>query len=172
MSCLLTAGYALGCKDNTGGIKYFLVSNFSGATTYAYGSLGEITGGTSTPTTWYKVEQRNEVGDFTQAGQHNVANGTNYWDQTAIMTLYKYQASIRNLLYTMAQTRLSVIAVDQNGNAFLLGETNGADLTASTGSAGKAYGDLNGSIVTVLAKEPSPARQISATYFGTLSVTP
>lgn len=169
MSCLLTNGYSLGCKDNTGGIQKFFIGNFSAATTFTYDADGVITGGTSAPTL-YTFEQRNEVGEFTQEGQHSVENGTNFWNQTAVLTLYKYQASIRNLLYTMAQSRLQVIALDQNGKYFLMGEQNGADMTASTGSAGKAYGDLNGSTVTLLAKEPSPAREISSTYFASLTI--
>lgn len=169
MSCILENGYALGCKDNTGGIQEFYIGNFSGVTTYAVDSTGIVTGGTNAPI-FYRFEQRNEVGEFTQEGQHSVENGTNFWNQTSVMTLYKYQASIRNLLYTMAQTRLQVIVLDQNGKYFLIGEQNGADMTASTGSAGKAYGDLNGSTFTLLAKEPSPAREISSTYFATLTI--
>lgn len=169
MACLLTNGYALGCKDNTGGIKTFYIGNFSAITTYTYDANGIITGGTSAPT-FYTIEQRNEVGEFTQEGQHSVENGTNFWNQNIMGTLYKYQASIRNLLYTIAQTQVQVIVLDQNGNYFLVGEQNGGDLVASTGNAGKAYGDLNGSTFTILAKEPSPARQIGSTYFGTLTI--
>jgi uncharacterized protein GlcG (DUF336 family) len=76
------------------------------------------------------------------------------------------------LLYTIAQTRVQIIVLDQNGKYFLVGEQNFADLTASSASAGKAYGDLNGSKVTLLAKEPSPAREVSSTYFGTLTIVP
>lgn len=169
MSCILANGYALGCKDNTGGVQKFFIGNFSATTVYSEDSTGVITGGTVVPT-FYTFEQRNEVGEFTQEGQHSVENGTNFWNQTCNLTLYKYQASIRNLLFTMAQTQLQVIVLDQNGKYFLIGEQNGADMTSSTGSAGKAYGDLNGSTFTLLAKEPSPAREISSTYFASLTI--
>ena len=98
MSCLLTNGYSLGCKDNTGGIQKFFIGNFSAATSFSYDADGVITGGTSVPTL-YTFEQRNEVGEFTQEGQHSVENGTNFWNQTAVLTLYKYQASIRKIPY-------------------------------------------------------------------------
>lgn len=169
-TCLFTAGYTLGCKDNTGGIQKFYIANASGAS-YTYDSTGLITGGTAVPA-FYTFQQRNEVGEFNQEGAHSVENGTNFWNQTCVLTLYKNQASIRNLLYTIAQTRVQIIVLDQNGKYFLVGEQNFADLTASSASAGKAYGDLNGSKVTLLAKEPSPAREISSTYFGTLTIVP
>lgn len=168
-TCLFTAGYSLGCKDNTGGIQKFYIANFSAVTSYTYDSTGQITGGTAVPT-WYTFEQRNEVGEFNQEGAHSVENGTNFWNQTSVLTLYKNQASIRNLLYTMAQTQLQIIVLDQNGNYFMVGEQNGADMTASSASAGKAFGDLNGSKITLLAKEPSPARQLTSTYFSSLTI--
>lgn len=169
MSCILSSGYSLGCKDNTGGIQKFYIGNYSALTNFTYDSTGTITGGTSV-STFYTFNQRNEVGEFSQEGQHSVENGTNFWNQTCILTLYKNQASIRDLLYTMAQTQLQVIVLDQNGKYFLVGEQNGADVTASSASAGKAYGDLNGSTITILAKEPSPSREISSTYFASLTI--
>ena len=41
-----------------------------------------------------------------------------------------------------------------------MGEQNGANLTASKASVGKAYGDMNGTTFTMLAKEPQPARLV------------
>jgi len=169
MSCLLTAGYTLGCRDNLGGIQTFYVGNFSAATTFTTGVDNIITGGTIVPT-FYTIEQRNEVGDYREEGAHSVENGTNFWTQTAMMTLYKNQASIRDLLLVLAQTRLQVLVKDQNGKIFMIGEQNGADLTASSIGAGKAYGDLNGATFTLTAKEPYPAREVSSTYFGTLTI--
>src|SRR3972149_2893596 len=143
MSCLLSAGYTLGCKDNLGGIQKFYVGNFSAGKNFTTGVDNIITGGTIVPT-FYTIEQRNEVGEFKEEGAHSVENGTNFWTQTAAMTLYKNQASIRDLLFVLAQTQLQVIVLDQNGKYFMIGEQNGADLTASSTGAGKSYGDLNG----------------------------
>ena len=70
----------------------------------------------------------------------------------------------------MAQTQLNAIVLDENGNYFQLFEQNGGDLTSSTLQAGKKYGDLNGGILKIAGKEPSPARQLSAAYFATLTV--
>ena len=70
----------------------------------------------------------------------------------------------------LAQSTLMVIVLDQNGKYWVVGESNGADLVSSTQSAGKAYGDLNGTTVSIEGKESSPAREMDATTFATLTV--
>jgi hypothetical protein len=169
MACLLNTGYSLGCRDNIGGIQKVYVRNWSASTTWSYDSNGQITGGTNTSTSWYTLEQRNETAEFKQEGQHSLENGTNFWQQNVNLVFHKYQASIRNLVYVMAQTEMELIILDQNGNYFLVGEQNGANLIASAPSVGKAFGDLNGSTVGFQAKEPSPSRQLGSTFISTLT---
>ena len=70
----------------------------------------------------------------------------------------------------LAQSTLMIIVLDQNGKYWVVGQENGADLTASTQSAGKAYGDLNGTTVSFMGKESSPAREMDAATFATLTV--
>ena len=86
------------------------------------------------------------------------------------MVFHKYQASLRDLVYVLAQKELLIIVKDQNGNYFMIGEQNGANLVASTANVGKAYGDMNGSTIGFLAKEPTPARQCSASYIATRTI--
>lgn len=169
MACLYTGGYSLGCRDNLGGIQKVYIRNWSASTTYTYDANGQVTGGTNTGVTWYTVEQRNETAEFNQEGQHNLENGTNFWNQNVNLVFHKYQASIRNLVYTMAQTETEIIVLDQNGNYFLVGEQNGANLIASGPATGKAFGDLNGATAGFQAKEPTPARQVSSTFISALT---
>ncbi len=169
MSCLLNSGYSLGCKDNTGGIRRFYVANYTGDTTYTYDADEVITGITSA-NAYYTIEQRQENGDFSQEGQHSIENGTNFWSQSATMIFHKNQSSVRNLLLVMAKTSLTVIVEDQNGKYWLMGKNNGAEISASSSGFGKAYGDLNGVTITLEAKEPATANEISAAAFGTLTV--
>ena len=120
---------------------------------------------------FYTFAQRNEQGEFTQTGNHSIENGTNYWEQAVNLIFTKNDASLRNTLKLLAQSTLLIIVKDQNNNYFLIGQDNGADLSASTLSAGKAYGDLNGSTVSFTAKESAPARQISQSAFDSLPVS-
>ena len=169
MSCIINSGYTLGCKDSLGGIQEAYVASFSGATSFTYDVDDVITGVTSA-NDFYTYEQRNEQGEFVQAGNHSVENGSNFWEQTVSLIFTKNDAALRNSLKLLAQSTLLVIVLDQNGTYWVVGEQNGADLTASSASAGKAYGDLNGTTISVTGKEPNTAREISAAAFATLTV--
>jgi len=170
MSCILDGGYQLGCKDSLGGIQEAYIASFTGSTTYTYDANDVILTITDT-NNFYTFEQRNEQGEFVQTGNHSVENGTNWYEQAVSLIFTKNDADLRNSLKLLAQSTLLVIVKDQNGKYWIVGEQNGADLTASTQSAGKAYGDLNGSTVTLTGKEPCPAREVSQAAFDSLPIT-
>jgi len=166
-NCKLSEGFILGCKNNAGGIKEVYMSTFSGGTSYQVNSENVITACTNY-NTFYKFEQRMETGEFTQNGQHSSENGTNYWEQTVNLTFHKYDSAQRDLLFTLAQQQVVIIVKDNNGKYFLVGKTNGAMLAASTANAGKAFGDMNGVTISLLAKEPSPAQEVNQSLITTL----
>jgi len=70
----------------------------------------------------------------------------------------------------LAGADLHVIVETQNGVYWWVGLKNGANLTASTAGAGKAYGDLNGYNITITGSEPLLANELSSTAFGTLTI--
>ena len=169
MACILANGIALGCKDSLGGIKEAYIGSTNATTVFTYDVDDVIDTATLAPD-FFTFEQRNEQGEFVQTGNHSVENGTNYWDQSVSLIFTKNDAEDRNTLMLLAQATLMIIVLDQNGKYWVVGETNGADLVASTQSAGKAYGDLNGTTVSFLGKEAGPAREMSAACFATLTV--
>lgn len=172
MSCILGSGYSLECRNNTAGVDYVLIRSYSATTTYSYNSDGVITGSTSpTGGTYYKFAQRSETANFLPGvGEHNIENGTNMWMQQLDLNFTKYQSSLRNLLYDLSLSELDVIVVSQNGTIFKMGEFNGSNLTASNASVGKVYTDLQGATVTLTAREPKPAAEMSAAFLATLTV--
>ena len=168
MSCILANGIALGCKDSLGGIKEAYIASTNLTTVFTYDADDVIDSATGAPS-FFTFQQRNEQGEFIQTGNHSVENGTNFWEQTVSLIFTKNEAADRNTLKVLAQSTLLIIVKDQNDKYWVVGESNGADLTASTQSAGKAYGDLNGTTVSFTAKESAPAREIDADTFATLS---
>ena len=44
-----------------------------------------------------------------------------------------------------------------------MGYQNPVRVSASTPNLGKAYGDLNGAVITFMTKEPTPAYEVSST---------
>lgn len=184
MSCILDNGFALGCKDQTGGIKEVYIAAFDSSAEYTVSADGTITVASlgsesgsdgASAQAYYKFEQRNEQAEFTQTGNHSVENGTNFWTQAVSLVFSKNDAATRNLLLMLAKTTVSIVVLDQNNNYWLVGESNGADLISSTSGAGKAYGDLSGSSVSLEGKEPTPASLLlpdAAFDLGILAVDP
>ena len=145
------------------------IGSTNATTVFTYDVNDVIDSATAAPN-FFTFEQRNEQGEFVQTGQHSVENGTNFWEQSVSLIFTKNDAEDRNTLMLLAQSTLMIIVLDQNGKYWVVGESNGADLTASTQSAGKAYGDLNGTTVSFMGKESSPAREMDAATFATLTV--
>lgn len=173
MACNNTTPWTLGCRDNLGGIQLAYLRNFSAGTTYTYDATGIITGTSANAlaSSWYTIEQVQETGGFNAGdGQHSVTNGTNFYQVTVDLAFHKYQASVRNIVYTLAQTETEVIILDQNGKYFLAGEQNGCNLVSSDSNVGKAFGDMNGSVIQLLANEPWQAREVDSTFISTLTI--
>jgi hypothetical protein len=64
-------------------------------------------------------------------------------------------------LKLMAYGRPQIVVHTQNGDALLVGEVEGADLTAGTIQTGAGMGDLYGYSVTMTGQEKLPAAFIS-----------
>jgi hypothetical protein len=62
----------------------------------------------------------------------------------------------------LGQGKWRVIIKDQRGVYHLMGKQNPVRVSASTPGVGKAYGDLNGAVITFLGKEPEPAHIVTS----------
>jgi len=172
-TCILNSGYSLGCKDNIGGIRRVYIGNFADDNIYVEDADNIITSmlnSTSGAITYYTFEQRQESGEFNENGNHSVENGTTFYEQVLSLIFTKNEATLRNTLFLLAKSTLSVIVETQNGRYILMGKINAVNMTASTVATGKAYGDLNGTNVTLTGKEPQSAQEISAAGFATLTI--
>ena len=79
-------------------------------------------------------------------------------------------ADTRNTLIKLAYTDIIAVIKDQNGNYWIVGKQNGANIVGSTANLGKAYGDLNGITVSIEGREPEPAHLLTQAGFDTLTV--
>jgi len=156
MACIIAAGYALGCRDNVGGIQNALIATFDPTVVYTVDVSNQIDTITTSPT-YYTFEQENETGEFTETASISNENGTVFYEQSVTMTFHKATAAIKNQIKLLAQANLSLIILDQAGVYHLVGKQNGVRVTEVAGGVGKAYGDLNGYTVTFMGKEPEPA---------------
>ena len=163
MACIITTGYSLGCRDAIGGIQSVYIGSYNGPSlTWTLGTddiIGTFSGAT---VSFWEFEQDLEVGSFVQAGQFNTTNGTSFYDETVEITLQKLDASLRDKIRILGQGKWRIIVLDQRGKYWLIGAQNPVRVSAATPGVGKAYGDLNGSMVTFMGKEPVPAYEVAS----------
>jgi len=174
MSCDITSGFTLGCRDNTGGIKnlYILSGSITSVADVSEGLIGGITGSGE----FFKFELFRQTSDFSEAISATPENGTVFYEQTVNAVFFKLQSSTRNQVKVLAQNpNLKIIVETNNGSEdgigkyWLLGEDNGMQLLSGTGATGTSFGDLSGYTLAFTGQEPSPSSEISGSLADALS---
>ena len=164
MSCVLTDGYTLGCRDNIGGIQTVYIGEWNGDDlTYGFTTSNVIDSFSGATVSFYTFEQEIEVGSYTENGVFSTENLTAFYEQTLTITLHKLDAVLRNQILLLGQGKWRIIIKDQRGLYWLMGKQNPVRVSAATPGLGKAYGDLNGAVITFMGKEPEPAHEVTST---------
>ena len=154
MACLLTTGRSLGCKSSVGGLKaiYFADYGTLGDATIV---SGEITAFAGTPT-WFKYEIKGNS-SLENTINSSRENGTTFYTQTLNVTLPILDKATQEEIKILSVSRPHVAIEDYNGNFFLVGLKNGAEVTGGTIVSGAAMGDLSGFTLTLEGQETAPA---------------
>ena len=173
MSCDITSGFTLGCRDNAGGVKTVYILGDTGAAVDSYttaGTNGEIDSMTGTGN-FYEFELVKQTSSFTEAINADDAAGTVFFQQDLVMVFHKMEASKRNQIKLLAQApNLKVVVEDNNGKQFFLGAHNGLTLSAGTAGTGTAFSERNGYEITLTGLEPEGAQELDGTL-STITLT-
>ena len=163
MACDLTRGRKEPCKDTVGGLKavYFVDYSDLGTVTQTDDEITDMTGTFSA----YKYELKGNS-SFEQAVNSSRENGTTFFEQTLNLTLKKLSKEDHKEIKLLAYGHPHVAVEDYNGNVFIMGLENGADVSGGTIVTGAAMGDLSGYTLTLTCMEVKPAN------FLDLGVTP
>jgi hypothetical protein len=165
MSCVLTNGYNLGCRDSIGGIQKVFIGIWDGDTTYGFtGSNNQIDSFSPTASYW-TFEQEIETASFNQPGQFSTSA---FYEQTLEITLQKLDENLRQNILILGKGIWRIIILDQRGTYWLMGKQNGVRVSDSTSQLGKAFGDLNGAVITFTGKEPELAHSVTSTAAATV----
>ena len=165
MACDITSGFALGCRDNLGGIKaLYILSGSVAGITEASNEITDISGSG----VFYQFDLQRGTSDFTETINGSTENQTVFYEATINAAFAKLQTSTRNQVKVLAQNPdLKIVVETNNGTSgskyFYVGRTSGAQLNAGQGQSGTALGDANGYTLTFTAQEPSPADVITGT---------
>jgi len=165
MACILTTGRKLPSKASQGGLKavYFADYGTLGDATIVDGEITVLAG---TPA-WFKYELKGSSSletTITSARE----SGSTFYTQTLNLTLPRLDKATQEEVKLITLGRPHLAIEDYNGNFFLVGEKNGADVTGGTIVSGAAMGDLSGFTLTMEAMEASPAYFVLPTVITAL----
>lgn len=173
MACNITAGRNEVCKDSVGGLAGVYFMNFTTGSATKNGS-GEVTALPSGSTVYYYELKGNSA--YTETVNTSRDNGTTFFSQELVLNLKKLTNEMTTQLKLLAYGRPQIVVWTMNGDALLVGEREGADMTAGTIQTGGAMGDLYGYSLTFTGQEQLPAAFLSGSTttnaFAGLSTQP
>ena len=147
MACNLTQGRQEVCKESIGGLAGVYFINYTTGSFTKNGS-GQVTALPSNST-------------YTETVNSSRDNGTTFFSQELVLNLKKLTNEMTTQLKLMSYGRPQIVVWTMNGDALLVGEREGADVTAGTIQTGGALGDLYGYSVTFTGMEQLPAAFLS-----------
>jgi hypothetical protein len=167
MACNLTAGRNEPCKDSVGGIAAVYFCNYTS-------SFGAISSGSNSdalietlPTglTVYAYDLKGNS-SYTETVNSSRDNGTTFFSQELVLNLKKLTNEMTTQLKLMAYSRPQIFVQTMAGDTLLVGQREGADVTAGTIQTGATLGDLYGYSVTFTGQEQFPAPFVSGSTFA------
>jgi hypothetical protein len=158
MACNLSAGRNEVCKESIGGLQGVYFINFTTGS-FTKNVNGEVTAVPSGSVLYYYSLKGSSA--YTETVNTSRDNGTTFFSQELVLNLKKLTNEMTTQLKLMAYGRPQIIVWTNNGDALLVGEIEGADVTAGTIQTGAAMGDLYGYSVTFTGQERLPAAFLS-----------
>ena len=154
MSCNLTKGRNITCRDTVGGIKaiYFVqydeIASFSEGTGADAGSLDTFNIGSNDI---YKYTLKRGTASCTETLTGSSENGTVFYTPSVNIKLHKLTKEDQNQVKLLASNRLviflelnEVLTANSHNVLLALGLENGMELNTGTNATGTAFGDMNG----------------------------
>lgn len=166
--CNIVSGQARGCRNSSGGVIGFIIGTHPQNTTWftATTDTQVITGMTGVSGFTY-IPNKNSA-NWSEKISSSVENGSVGYEQTAAMSFTRSDSNLRNKVLLLSQNSTFVIAKERSGRNFLLGATDGCELSDGTGGSGTALTDLNGYGLTFTGMETAPAYEVSAAALAAL----
>ncbi len=177
-------GIAIGCSDvqASGGIKHILLRSWATGDTVSYANgaglhgISSLTDTGGSTATWYLYEFKNQTPALTINATKE--NGSTSFECGLSFMLPKMDSDKFHELQNMIDSCLMAIAVDTNGEAFVLGVSEKyqnesvssrnqtfLNLSGFEGGTGAAYTDDNGLTVSLMAKQ----YELPRVYSGTIT---
>ena len=154
MSCTITNGRLLPCKSAVGGLKNLYFSNFDATNISSLTpSSGEITFNGSEEFYKYEIKGNSSLETAITSSREN---GTTFYESTLNTTFTFLDKATQEEIKLLAAGRPQIVIEDYNGNFFLVGKDNGAEVSGGTIVTGASMGDLSGFTLTLTSQETAP----------------
>jgi len=154
MSCEVTRGRRIPCKDGAAGLLaiYFLNREPEFEVTFSGTLVSDLQLAGGGAVTLYKYELDNVGNNFEETLEASRDNGTIYAAQVLTLALQTLQDADLEDIYNMARGRPAVLIQYRNGKVRLAGIERGLDSTGNNASGGD-LGDFQGYNLTLTANE-------------------
>lgn len=154
MSCAITSGYTIDCRDAVGGIDAVFFIEYDGVSsmTDASGVVTAITKATGKRFWKFEVPTRSTA-NATSNPVGSTENGTLFFEQAITFPVNKRDATTRNIVTELAKNRVIAVTKDKDGSYRMYFKDYGGYLGQSTGQTGAAAGDANGYVLNFEGQE-------------------
>ena len=166
MACPLTQNYVTKDCLQTAGVASWYITPFSNMLTAVLTS-NVVT--TITKTVAFKtIAQEIEQGNWSYTGTSATANGSRAFDWQAVVKMVGLNTLDQEEINLILQNKCVLIAVMQNGDAWMLGRAFGSTGIDSAFESGTAMGDFIGTTVTVKGRATAMAKKVDPTILAGL----
>ena len=163
MACTILNTMNLDCMSALGGVNSIFVYAEGGLYDIQTVTAGEVTLANGNGT-FFQYRFGKDTAKLTETATISNANGTVFYTTELSVNISKRDVAKRNEFLLLAKNReIRVIALDNMGQYWLLGNTRGAVLSTMVGEGGQAIGDMNGYTFTFQSMESDPMPALSST---------
>ena len=168
MACSLTQGHTPKTCKTSAGTKSFLIAEYESVTAITK-TAGVITAITkASGKNFFRYKQKAEIANWKQTGTGDPKVGTIAYDVEATVEMLGLdQASQTELGLLMANT-VVMIAEDNDGTYWYLGEDFGMDLATDGLESGTAIGDFRGNKLSFKGRAYTRVASVSSTIIAGL----
>tara|TARA_B100001057_G_scaffold360795_1_gene363147 strand:+ start:432 stop:983 length:552 start_codon:yes stop_codon:yes gene_type:complete len=159
MSCDLSAGRLINCRDIVGGIQAVYFINFGGlgAITLTNDEVTDMAGTFQA----FKFDVRSTGNSLEQAITASNESGTTFFEQTLSLSLPKLTKEDMVQFKLLTFGRPHCVIVDNNGNALLAGKEHGLSVSGGSITTSDSMAGMSGTTLTLSGQEKLPANFIA-----------
>ena len=172
MACLkINTEVLTACRNSRPGISEIYLANFADVTGITLNAgqtevtvIGGTTASGATSGFFYTFAVNRESSGLVDEAQINIPNGTAIYVPQLTFKISNMDTTTRTIFKQLSQATVMAIFKDIDGTYYLVGRTNGLDMSTGTFSTGVASADFKGLECTIQGLESEPIIQIATAF--------